>query len=196
MYRSTQIKTACIDKALLEFMGLLEIEMANRGSAREDDEDRRRRGQANMAKKTSNSPPDAANVAANAVGKGGRKRKGKPKDGGKGEKRTVCQEYLTDKGCLRVTNVLMLTPGKLGSVSDVVLLGMTWHHVDDLQEIQRQKGHHLHPKDKEEEEARQKPNLNQRLNKAQAHESNAHPAGAHAAWALEEEAGYGDAYEE
>ena len=37
MYRSTQIKTTYIDKALLEFMGLLAIEMANR--AREDDED-------------------------------------------------------------------------------------------------------------------------------------------------------------
>ena len=47
MYRSTQIKTTCTDKALLEFMGLLEIEMSNR--ATEDDEDRRRRRQANMA---------------------------------------------------------------------------------------------------------------------------------------------------
>ena len=94
MYRSTQIKTTCSDKALLEFMGLLEIEMSNR--AREDDEDRRRRrrrGQANMAASSSQSPPDAAHAAANAVGKGGRKGKGKSKDGGKGEKRTVCQEY-------------------------------------------------------------------------------------------------------
>ena len=46
MYMSTQIKTTCTDKALLEFKGLLEIEMSNR--AMEDDEDRRRRGQANM----------------------------------------------------------------------------------------------------------------------------------------------------
>ena len=75
MYRSTQIKTTCTDKALLEFMGLLEIEMSNR--AREDDEDRRRRGQANMAAPSSQSPPDAANVAANAVGKGGKKGKEK-----------------------------------------------------------------------------------------------------------------------
>ena len=89
MYRSTQIKTNCTDKALLEFMGLLEIEMSNR--AREDDEDRRRRrrGQANMAASSSNSPPEAANAAAAAAGKGGRKGKGKPKDGGK-EKRELC----------------------------------------------------------------------------------------------------------
>ena len=52
-----------------------------------------------MAASSSQSPPDAANAAANAVGKGGKKGKGKPKSGGKGEKRTVCQEYLTDKGC-------------------------------------------------------------------------------------------------
>ena len=81
-YRSTQIiKTTCIDKALLEFMGLLEIGMSNR--AREDDEDRGRRGQANMAASSSQSPPNADNAAANAVGKGGRKGKGKTKDGGK-----------------------------------------------------------------------------------------------------------------
>ena len=43
MYRSTQIKSTRADKALLEFMGLWEIEMSNR--AMEDDEDRRRRGQ-------------------------------------------------------------------------------------------------------------------------------------------------------
>ena len=97
MYRSTQIKTTCTDKALLELMGLLEIEMSNR--AREDDEDRRRRSQANMAASSSQSPHDAANAAASAVCKGGTKGKGKPKDGGKGEKRTVCQEHLTDKGC-------------------------------------------------------------------------------------------------
>ena len=83
----TQIKTTCTDKALMEFMGLLEIEMSNR--AMEDDEDRRRRrrrrSQANMAASSSQSPPDAANAAANAVGKGRRKGKGKPKSGGKGE---------------------------------------------------------------------------------------------------------------
>ena len=42
MYRSTQIKTSCTDRALMEFVNLLEIEMSNR--AMEDDEDRRRRG--------------------------------------------------------------------------------------------------------------------------------------------------------
>ena len=164
MYRSTQIKTNCTDKALLEFMGLLEIEMSNR--AREDDEDRRRRAQANMAASSSNSPPEAANAAA-AAGKGGRKGKGKPKDGGKGEKRTVCQEYLTDKGCPKGDQCPHAhperPPGSALDVDHVVPLVMTWHHVEGLQEIQRQKGHLLHPKDKEKEEARQKPSLNQRL---------------------------------
>ena len=94
MYRSTQIKTTCTDRALLELKGLLEIEMSHR--AMEDDEDRRRRGQANMAASSSQSPPEAA---ANAIGKGGKKGKGKSKGGGKGEKRTVCREHLTDKGC-------------------------------------------------------------------------------------------------
>ena len=110
MYRSTQIKTTCTDKALLEFMGLLEIEMSNR--AMEDDEDRRRPGQANMAASSSHSPPDAANAAANAVGKG--VRKGKSKDGGKGEKRTVCQEYLTDKGCPKGDQCPHAHPRKTG----------------------------------------------------------------------------------
>ena len=123
MYRSTQIKTTCTDKALLGFMGLLEIEMSNQ--AREDDEDRRRRGQANMAASSSQSPPDAANAGANAVGKGGRKGKGKSKDGEK-EKRGLCVRNTSlTKDVLRVTNVPMLTPERLGSVSDVVLLGMT-----------------------------------------------------------------------
>ena len=61
MCRSTEIKTNCTDKALLHFMGLLEIEMSNR--ARKDDEDRRRRGQANAAA-SSSSPPETANATA------------------------------------------------------------------------------------------------------------------------------------
>ena len=56
-----------------EFMNLLEIEMSHR--AMEDDEDRRRRGQANMAASSSHSPPDATDAAANGVGKGGKKGK-------------------------------------------------------------------------------------------------------------------------
>ena len=76
MYRTTEIKTSCTDKALLHLMGLLEIEMSNR--AREDDEDRRRRGQANAAA-SSSSPLEAAIAEAAAVGKGGRKGKGKSK---------------------------------------------------------------------------------------------------------------------
>ena len=98
MYSSTHIKTKCTDKASLRFMRLLEIEMSNR--AREDDKDRRRRVQANIAA-SSSSPPETASAAAAAAGKGGKKGKGKSKDGGKGEKKTVCQDCLTDKGCLK-----------------------------------------------------------------------------------------------
>ena len=112
MYRSTQIKTSCTDRALMEFMNLLEIEMSNR--AMEDDEDRRRRGQANMAASSSHSPPEAADAAANAIGKGGKKGKGKSKSGGKGEKRTVCQEHLSDKGCPKGDQCPHAHPRKAG----------------------------------------------------------------------------------
>ena len=62
---------------------------------------------------------------------------------------------------------------------------MTWHHVEDLPKIQRPKDHLHHQKAK----AKPKPKA-----KAQAHESTAQPAGA--AWALEEDAGYEDIYDE
>ena len=190
MYRSTQIKATCIDKALLDFMGLLEIEMSNR--AMEDDEDRRRRGQANMAASSSQSPPEAA---ANAVGKGGKMGKGKPKGGGKGEKRTVCQEYLTDKGCPKGDQCPHAHPRKTGKC---LRCGATGH---DLASCRRpakdpkKKGSPPPPKGqgrgKGKAKAKPKPKA-----KAQAHESTAQPAGANAAWALEEDAGYGDVYEE
>ena len=77
----------------------------------------------------------------------------------------------------------------------MVPLVMTWHHVEDLPKIQRPKDHLHHQKDKEEEKVRQKPSLSQRL-KHRPHESTAQPAGANAAWALEEEAGYGEVYNE
>ena len=73
MYRSTQIKTTCTDKALLEFMGLLR--------AREE---------------------------------------GKAKEGPgmeEKEKRGLSVRSISQtKDVLRVTSVLMLTPGRLGSV--------------------------------------------------------------------------------
>ena len=194
MYRSTQIKTSCTDRALMEFMNLLEIEMSHR--AMEDDEDRRRRGQANMAASSSHSPPDAANAAANAVGKGGKKGKGKSKSGGKGEKRTVCQEYLTDKGCPKGDQCPHAHPRKAGKC---LRCGATGHDLcimsKDQPKIQRPKDHLHQQKDKEEEwgkaKAKPKPKA-----KAQAHESTTQPAGANAAWALEEDAGYGDVYDE
>ena len=92
-----------------------------------------------------------------------------------------------------MTNVLMLTPERLGSVADVVPLVMIWHHVENLQEIQRQKGHLLHPRDKGRGNAKAKPKPKA---KARAHESSATPASANAAWALQEEAGFGGDYDE
>ena len=87
MYRATEIKTNCTDNELLHFMGLLEIEMSN---------DRKRRGQANVAA-SSSSLPEAAHAAAAPASKGGRKGKGKSKEGGKAEKMTVCQDYLASQ---------------------------------------------------------------------------------------------------
>ena len=80
-----------------------------------------------------------------------------------------------------MSSVLMLTPEELESVSDVVPQVMTWHHVEDLQEILRHKGHLLHPKGqgRGKSKAKAKPKAKA---KAQAHESTATPAGANAAW--------------
>ena len=183
MYRSTQIKTSCTDRALMEFMNLLEIEMSHR--AMEDDEDRRRRrrGQANLAASSSQSPPDAANAAANAVGKGGKKGKGKSKGGGKGEKRTVCQEYLTDKGCPKGDQCPHAHPRKTGKC---LRCGATGHDLASCRRPARDpktKGSPPPPKGqgrgKGKAKAKPKPKA-----KAQAHESTTQPAGANAAWAL------------
>ena len=75
-----------------------------------------------MAASSSQSPPDA--VLANAVGKGG-KAKESPRMEEKEKRGLYVRSTSQTKDVLRVTNVLMLTPGRLGSVSDVVLLGMT-----------------------------------------------------------------------
>ena len=193
MYRSTQIKTSCTDRALMEFMNLLEIEVSHR--AMEDDEDRRRRGQANMATSSSHSPPDATDAVANAVGKGGKKGKGKSKNGGKGEKRTVCQEYLSDRGCPKGDQCPHAHPRKAGKCLRCGALDMNWHHVEDQPKNPRPKDHLHHQKDKEKEKGKAKAKPKPKA-KAQAHESTAQPAGANAAWALEEDAGYEDVYDE
>ena len=114
MYRSTQIKTSSTDKALMEFMNLLEIEMSHR--AMEDDEDRRRRGQANMATSSSHSPPDATDAAANAVGKGGKKGKGKSRVEEKERRGQDARNISLTKDVPKETNVLMLIPERLANV--------------------------------------------------------------------------------
>ena len=75
----------------------------------------------NMAASSSQSPPDAANAAANAVGKGGRKGKGKSKD----RREQYVRSILQTKDAQKVTNVLVLTPRRPGSILDAVLLVMT-----------------------------------------------------------------------
>ena len=102
MCRSTNIKSLCTDEVLLQFTGLLEIELSTR--AQEDDEERRRKGQANFALST-----HASASAVSKGGKGGGKRKGKSKRKameGKGNKKPVCQDYMTERGAQEETNAL------------------------------------------------------------------------------------------
>ena len=89
-----------------------------------------------------------------------------------------------------MTNVLMPTPGRLGKC---LRCGATGHDLASCRRparrIQRQKVHLLHQRDKEEEKAKAKAKPKPKA-KAQAHESTAQPAGANAAWALEDDAGH------
>ena len=112
MYRNTGIKNSCTDQALLQLMNLLEIEMSAR--AMEDDEERRRKGQANAAAAAATTSTQAT---AAAVGKGKGKGGGKSKDSkGKGKKTqtTVCQDYMTDRGCPRGDQCTFAHPRKPG----------------------------------------------------------------------------------
>ena len=113
MYRNTGIKNSCTDQALLQLMNLLEIEMSAR--AMEDDEERRRKGQANAAAAAAATTSTQATAAA--VGKGKGKGGGKSKDSkGKGKKTqtTVCQDYMTDRGCPRGDQCTFAHPRKPG----------------------------------------------------------------------------------
>ena len=123
MMHDTNIKTHCTDQTLLQLMNLLEIELSAR--SQEDDEERRRRGQARAA-----TGAVAAAAAAKGKGKGGKKEggkskdnkgnqeKGKTQDPGKGraptDKRPVCPDYLTDRGCPKGDQCTMLHPRKTG----------------------------------------------------------------------------------
>ena len=100
MYRNTGIKSSCTDQALLNLMGQLEIEMSAR--AMENDQERRRRGQANNASASASTHATAA-----AEGKGKGKSKGK-------KSTTVCQDYMTDRGCPKGDQCTFLHPRKPG----------------------------------------------------------------------------------
>ena len=106
MYRATNAKVHRADAALLQMMGLLEIELSAR--AQEDDEERRRKGHAHHLSSSA--------AEAGAVGKGKGKNKGKSpgKDkgknegskgakgkGGKEDSRPICSDYMTENGCPR-----------------------------------------------------------------------------------------------
>ena len=122
MMHDTNIKTHCTDQTLLQLMNLLEIELSAR--SQEDDEERRRRGQAHAA-----TGAVAAAATTKGKGKGGKKggkskdskgnqEKGKTQDSGKGgastDKRPVCTDYLTDRGCPKGDQCTMLHPRKTG----------------------------------------------------------------------------------
>ena len=123
------------------------------------------------------------------------KEKGKSKDGGKGEKRTVCQAYLTDKGCPKGEQSPHAHPRKTGKC---LRCGATGHDLASCRRPARDPKTKGSPpplkgqgRGRGKAKAKPKPKA-----KAQAHESTAQTAGASAAWALEEEAGYGDACDE
>ena len=99
------------------------------------------------------------------------------------------------KDALKVTNVLMLTPSKAGTC---LRCGAAGHDLASCRrpaKDPRTKGSPPPPKGqgrgRGKAKAKPKPKA-----KAQVHESTAQPAGASAAWALEEDAGYGDIYDE
>ena len=113
----------------------------------------------------------------------------------KGEKRTVCEEYLTDKGCPKGDQCPHAHPRKAGKC---LRCGATGHDLASCRTPARDpktKGSPPPPKGqgrgKSKAKAKPKPKA-----KEQAHESTAQPAGAHAAWALEDDAGYGEVYDE
>ena len=91
-------------------MGLLEIELSTR--AQEDDEERRRKGQANFTSST-HASASAVSKGGKGGGKGKAKSKGKAKEG-KGDKKPVCQDYMTDRGCPRGDQCTHLHPCKPG----------------------------------------------------------------------------------
>ena len=74
-------------------------------------------------------------------------------------------------------------------------LDMTWHHVEDLPKIQEPKGHLHHQKDREKEKERQRLSLSPKP-KHKHMRSPLNLQVQNAAWALEEDAGYGEAFDE
>ena len=107
MYRSTNIKSLFV---LINSWGLLEIELSTRAQA--DDEERRRKGQANFISST-HASGSAVSKGGKGRGKGKGKSKGKAKDG-KGDKKRVCLDYVTDRGCPRGDQCTHLHPRKPG----------------------------------------------------------------------------------
>ena len=119
MYRTTNVKVHCTDSALLQMMGLLEIELSAR--AQEDDEEKRRKGQTHHV--------STASAEARGASKGKGKGKGKPpqppnkgkgkKDDNKGkgkgggdDSKPICSDYLTDNGCPRGDQCTYPPPSK------------------------------------------------------------------------------------
>ena len=105
IFRTTQVGNNCTDQTVLQTMGMLEIELAAR--AQEDDEERRKRGQAHHT---------ANPVTGKTPGKGQSKEKkgaGKGKNEGSGDK-PVCTGYMKDAGCPRGDKCTFRHPPRTG----------------------------------------------------------------------------------
>ena len=141
MYRTTNVKVHCTDSALLQMMGLLEIELSAR--AQEDDEEKRRKGQTHHV--------STASAEARGASKGKGKGKGKPpqppnkgkgkKDDNKGkgkgggdDTKPICSDYLTDNGCPRGDQCTYRHPARVGKC---LRCGSTGHQLSTCRRPRR-----------------------------------------------------------
>ena len=124
----TNIKTHCNDQTLLQLMNLLEIELSSR--SHEDDEERRRQGQANTMtgamprqKARESEARKEARVRTKRIRKKELRTQEIFKGGASSDKKPVCPDYLTDRGCPkgdRWINARCCTPGSKEDVSAAV----------------------------------------------------------------------------
>ena len=182
MYRTTNVKVQCTDAALLQMMGLLEIELSAR--AQEDDEERRRKGHAHHLSSSA--------AEAGAVGKGKGKSKGKSPEkdkgkekgknegskgakgkGGKDDSRPICSDYMTENGCPRGDQCTQRHPARVGKC---LRCGATGHQLSTCRRPRRD----AQPKAAAKPSASAKPRAR---SKSKAKPKAGARKGANAAWA-------------